>query len=336
MKVMNFFLKRILFFCLPFLILFLIYIVTDPFKVIYNYDNYYERGDCTFINRDYVSTQMYLNNSRKYIYDSFIFGSSTSLFLPPRIWGKYINTSNYMFSFDASGENIAGIWSKIKFINNSGNRIKNALLVFDTDVTFRKFKNEGHIFMKHYKVYPSSALNFQYRSFLSFLNVKYLTAIVHYKISNHFYPYMRNILEDRIYDYNLITNEEYEIGPDSELKRDSLDYYEKRKNMFIRYNSKPQEIYPQINEGHILMLKEIKEIFVNDSTNYRIVITPLYNQINFNNNDLEILQTIFGERNVFDFSGVNEYTEKVSNYYDDTHFKVYVGEDLFRIIYTVK
>ena len=122
---MKHLLIRILLFLSPFLVIFLFYVITDPFKIIYNYDNYYEKEDSViYKNRDYVSTEMYLKNSTKYNYDSFIFGSSTASFFPLREWRQYIDTTANIFYFDASRENIVGIWSKIKFIHETGNQIE--------------------------------------------------------------------------------------------------------------------------------------------------------------------------------------------------------------------
>jgi hypothetical protein len=331
---LKYFFKKVLLFCSPFLVIILVYIISDPFKILYKYDNYYSYENYfIYKNRDFVSTEMYLKNHRKYKYDSFIFGSSTCLFFQPSVWRKYISTSNNIFSFDASGENMVGIWSKIKFVHKNDDSIKNTLLVFDTDNTFAKFRNEGHIFMKHYKVYPSSKYKFHYKSLLSFLNLKFLVGFVHYKLSHHFYSYMNNLFDDRYYYFDLVTNELYFEGPLNELKTDSLKYYKKRINIFYHRINEPVEIHSQITESHIQMLREIKEIFNEDSTNYRIVITPMYDQISFNRDDLKVLQNIFGEKNIFDFSGINNYTVKESNYYDPYHFKQYVGVDILRLIY---
>lgn len=329
---MILFFKRVLLFCSPFLLLLLIYLVSDPFKILYNYDNY---NIDTYIhkNRDFISTEMYLKNSKIYIYDSFIFGSSTALYIPPSVWGKYISTSNNIFSFDASGENIVGIWSKIKYIHDTDHQIKNAVIIFDTGYTFDKFINDNPIFIKHYKVYPSSRFNFHYKYFLNFLNLKFIIPFIHYKISNHFYPYMTNMFVYRFFYFDVVTNEMHPFGRINELKTDSLNYYKNRKELFQSRSTKPRETEAQINADHILMLKEIKEIFVRDSTDFRIVITPLFNRIAFNRNDLNILQIIFGEKKVFDFSGINKYTEKVSNYYDTLHFKKYVGAEILDSIY---
>ena len=72
------------------------YVVTDPFKVLFHYEDYYvDNGEGYYINtnRSYVSTQMYIQNKDRYNYDSFIFGSSRSGYYLVEDWKKYLPDS---------------------------------------------------------------------------------------------------------------------------------------------------------------------------------------------------------------------------------------------------
>lgn len=40
---------------------------------------------------------------------------------------------------------------------------------------------------------------------------------------------------------------------------------------------------------------------------------------------MEILKDIFGYENVFDFSGINEYTNDIHNYYERGHYRPILG-----------
>jgi hypothetical protein len=329
----EYFIKLIIF-SFPFILFFGLYFVWDPFKVIYNYDNYYqEKDNFIFKNRDFVSSEIYMRNYQKNKYDSFIFGSSTSLFFLPSSWKKYLDSSSHVFSFDASGENIVGIWSKIRFIHQKNNQIKNALLIFDTGGTFGSFTNTGHIFRKHYRIYPSSFYSFHYESFMSYLNFKFILAVIHHKISHRYYPYMKDLLEDRDFTFDLNTNEIIFKGPERELKEDSIGYYQRRSDLFYKRNNTPSESKQMINDKHLQMLREIKSIFISDETDYRIIISPLYEQVSFNKEDLKKIQNIFGRDKVFDYSGINFYTKNMSNYFDPVHFKTYMGDDILYRIY---
>jgi hypothetical protein len=328
------FIKKLLAFCSPFILLVLIYIITDPFMVIYNYDDY-NRKPYIQKNRDYVSSEMFIGNSEKYLYDSFIFGSSTALYIPPSIWRNYISTENYIYTFDASGENLIGVWSKIKYLDSHNHQIKNVLLVVDFNL-FSEFDNSDPTYMKHYEIYPSSMYNFQYKYFLQFMNPEFFFALTHYTISKKFYPYMNKALISYEYRYDTITNEYYNIGIDKLLKTDSLEYYKKRSNKFKIRSSEYTEEDKIITSKHIQVLNDIRTIFTKHFTEYKIVIGPSYNQIAFNKEDIVTLQTIFGKENVFDFSGINRFSADQSNFYDGIHFKKYVGKELLDSAYSIR
>jgi len=299
--------------------------------IIYDYDDY-NKKQYIHKNRDFVSTEMFIKNSKKYIYDSFIFGSSTVLFLPPSIWKQYIETQNTIFSFDASSENIVGVWSKIKYLDENKHKIKFALIAIDPSI-FDKFNNSVPIFMKHYEVYPSSKFYFHYEYFLNFLDLRFLFALAQYKLGGRFHSYMDDMMETQQSYTDPVTNEYFNTGILNELRRDSLGYYEKRLDRFPSRASKYVEASARINQQQIIMLNEIRDIFKANNTDYRIIICPIYDQIAFNKNDVAILQNIFGNDNVFDFSGINEFTDEKSNYYDGTHFKKYVGKEVLDIVY---
>lgn len=331
MKNLSRLMKSLLLFGMPFFIIVIIYVMKDPFMIIHNYDDF---NSNYFIhkNRDFISSEMYFKNSKKYNYDSFIFGSSTALYTPPSIRCEFIEPKGLIYSFDASGENIVGVWSKIQFLNSFGCKINNALITIDQSI-FSTFVNDNPIFMKHYEIYPSSKLKFHYMYFLNFMDIRFLIAWTHYSMSNKFYPYMNKILESQPYHYDTITNEYFNTGILEELKTDSVAYYSKRKDRFPQRNGLYVEADSVIDVNEVSMLNEIKSIFLADSTSFKILICPSYDQIAFNRSDKEILEAIFGSTNVFDFSGINTFTEEKSNFYDALHFKKYVSREFFQIMY---
>ena len=90
---------------------------------------------------------------------------------------------------------------------------------------------------------------------------------------------------------------------------------------------------PVIKESQRQMLAEIKKIFTKHHTSYRIVISPQYDQIKFNPEDLRYLEDLFGKDFVFDFSGRNILTENYKNYYDKFHYRPQVSRQIMEIIY---
>jgi len=323
--------KRLLIFCSPFILILIVYVITDPFMVIYDYEDYNKRNHI-HKNRDFVSTEMFKKNSGKYVYDAFIFGSSTSLFIPPSIWRNYIDTQNNIFSFDASSERLAGIWSKIRYIDKNNHDIKYALFVFDFR-TYKEFDNSNPAMMKHYEVFLSSKFNFHYRYFLQFLNIEFLSAIIPYTLFNKYYPYMEGILS-QLTEYNdTVTNEYYNPGVEQLIKTDSIKYYEDRKDRFSPRSGIYKEEIKMSTSEHVKMLNDIKAILDKHNTHYRVIICPIYSQIAYNREDLKLTEDVFGKENVFNFTGINKFSQEKSNFYDATHFKKYVGKQLLDSVY---
>ncbi len=329
------YLIRLSFFSIPFIIVLIAYLIIDPFMVLYDYDNY-NRNPYIQKNRDFVSTEKFIRNSEAYIYDSFIFGGSTAYYISPRTWQKYISTENQVYSFFASAEHLTGIWSKIKYIDHHNHHLNNVLLIFDIHATFGRFVNDNPTFMKHYEVYPSSKLNFQYDYFIRFVNVRWLIPYLHYRLTNNYLPYMEDKIINIDYRFDPLTNEYYNTEILNILKNDSLGYYQARTERFGEPTGKYAPLDPQIKPEYIDMLSEIKRIFMKHVTEYKILMSPASNQKAINPKDLLILHDIFGKENVFDFSGINEITEDISNFYDEYHFKKYVGDELMGIIYSEK
>jgi hypothetical protein len=52
-----------------------------------------------------------------------------------------------------------------------------------------------------------------------------------------------------------------------------------------------------------------------------------------NVNDLRYLTNLFGKENVYDFSGINEYTESIYNYYENSHYRPYVADEIMKKLY---
>ena len=109
-------------------------------------------------------------------------------------------------------------------------------------------------------------------------------------------------------------------------------YYKNNHTFYIRDSLEiilPKIIKPQ----GTMMLEDIKTIFDKHNTNYKIVISPLYDQKKLNPMDLKLLQNIFGEQNIFDYSGINEITNDFHNYYETSHYRKKVGDRIMNEIY---
>ena len=54
-----------------------------------------------------------------------------------------------------------------------------------------------------------------------------------------------------------------------------------------------------------------------------------------NESDLIYLKDTFGEDNVFDFSGINEFTNDYRNYYEISHYRPHVARKILEIVYEI-
>ena len=111
---MKRYLLKLLLFLLPILLILGTYIIFDPFKVIWHYDNYYATLREVVLNRGFVSTKVFDNQNDTCHYDSFILGNSASLAFHVDEWQKYIGTDTHCFHFDAMSGSVEGLLLKVK------------------------------------------------------------------------------------------------------------------------------------------------------------------------------------------------------------------------------
>lgn len=331
---MKRFLFNILAFGLPLWILGVIYFITDVFKVIHHYDSYYNDSYYIEINRSFGSTMTYVNQNPKYDYDSFIFGNSRSIFYEVDTWKKYLPKESHCMHFDESGGSISGIRDKIMFIDNSGGRINNVLMVIDHGLLSNlEIKDRWYCIsppiLKHY----TNFLNFHLQHFMAFLNIRFLVAIVGYNLTGEFLPYMEGyVCKNRplfIGMYNELRHSfaEKEIANGTYYDLDRIKVFENMQKPGTYSNEK-------IGEKGLQLLKDIKKVFDKQHTSYKIVISPLYDQVKLNRTTYEILCQIFGKDKIYDFSGENKWSKDYHNYYEASHYRPHVAAEVMEIIYS--
>ena len=70
-----------------------------------------------------------------------------------------------------------------------------------------------------------------------------------------------------------------------------------------------------------------------EMTGHTVLLKPENLQVTINPADVKTLKRVFGKRNVFDFNGINEYTEDIHNYYEPGHYRPALGKRLMEKIY---
>lgn len=332
---MNTFLKKIILFLLfssvPIAVALIGYLYFDPFKVLYVYNDY--SYPSVVPNRDYVSTQMFIKNYKKYHYNSFIFGSSRTIGYRPSSWRKYLSHSDRIFMFDASKESIYGIYTKMKFLDSLNVKMDNVLIVLCRDASFNESGNHtGHLYIKDPVVSGESNFSFQMEFFKAYLSPKFIFNFYAYHFTGVYKPYMAGIIENKHIKYDTVSNQLNIIDQDEEIENNFNNYYTSREDIFYNRAHERIDSINRIKEDHLFMLKEIKRILKKRKTNYKVILNPLYEQIKFSPKDKKILEYFF-KPNLFDFSGKNSITDLKTNYYETSHFRPIVGDQILMNIY---
>lgn len=330
------FLLKIILLAVPLIGLLGSYIYTDPFKVLYKYDSYFESGSPNYItlNGGFVAVETFLRNYPRNKYDSFIFGSSRSRFYQIAEWKKHIDAGQ-CFHFDALNESLYGMAKKFEFLQKRGVVIKNALIVFDAELLSQVTDNEGYLFKQHPMLTAESSYVFQLEFLKAYLNGKFLTALLDFSLSGKLRQYMVRdcILDDKPFSYNGITNEiSFDYFEDM-IGGNKDEYYAPRSDLFYKRGLTQEYSDTVIGDKQKEQLRYIKTCLDEQNTIYRIVISPLYNQKKMSPADYDILCRIFGADKVFDFSGINDLTSSIYNYYETSHYRPHVCQWILGNIY---
>lgn len=330
---MRNFIKNIIVFIIPFVALFFLYIILDPFKVIWHYDNYY----CNIggaLNRNFVSTMNYLNKKDIYHYDSFIFGNSRSLFYMVNDWKKYIPAESSCYHFSESGGSVHGLLYKLKLIDSLNQKINNALIVLDCDLLGRIDQDGAIVIMPPALTNNKNWLKFHQEQLFQWYNPHFFYYWIKFKLTGKYEQAMSlYIATGTNYKYyNPVTNEEPNHVQDSLI---ALGAYYDQKRLKVFEGKQHHRVSEELlnDQEKIQSFREMKDILSKHRTNYKIIISPIYNQISIHPNDLEFLNTVFGKNNVYNFSGVNKYTSDYQNYYENSHYRSEIASDIMEYIY---
>ncbi|HOA37162.1 MAG TPA: hypothetical protein PKJ36_02115 [Flavihumibacter sp.] len=329
------FLKRLWKFLLigmvPIALLLLGYLYFDPFKTLRPYADY--SYPYVVPNRDYISTEAFLHREKQNQYNAFIFGSSRTLGFRPDSWRKYLPDTAHPFVFDASAESIFGIYTKLKLIDSMKVPINNALLVFCRDVTFRTDKNStGLLYIKHPATSGESKLAFQWSFLKAYLSPRFLFSFYTYEFTHKYRPFMKEYIEKRRIVYDKVSNEITILDQDEAIAKNPEQYYAERKQMFSIARPERTDSIARINANMKQMLDGIRAILDRNHTAYKIVLSPLYERVHFNPADKQILEHIFPQH-VCDYTGNNQFTSSMYNYYESNHFRPAVGDSILAQIY---
>lgn len=332
---MRTFYLRCILFASPLVVLLALYFVFDPFRVLYPHPEDEGRSWIVVQNKDFYSTQHYIDGWRTYGYDAFIFGSSRTMAYRVADWRTHLPAGRQPFVFDAHHESLYGILGKVRYIERVGGPMRDALVVMEPRTTFQRMRNDPeHVNIKHPAVSGESPLAFQLTFFRAWTVRAFCIKYLDYAIFHKQRPYLRTALTftgDN--GFAPITTERI-IPQEDEIARDPDAYYTAHADMFPPRDTTVQRyIERRIKPMHLAALREIRAIFDRKGTDYRIVISPMYDQLAIDPTDLAELKAIFGADRVFDRSGINAITRDRRNYLESSHYRFHVGRRIMNEIY---
>jgi hypothetical protein len=315
---------------IPFQVILASYVYLDPFRVLHHYEQMPPDSLGELLNRDFVSTEKLLRERERRTYDSFIFGSSRSQAFLCSDWAAYLPDA-HPYHYDAFGEPLPGIVGKVRLLDELGLPIKNALLIVDHKLLADLEEPTGHIYVKHPRVNrsfgPAFQVPFLKAYFTDWFWWKYILRVID--------PSRLDPLADKYRRYQVydpVTNDISYAERERDLQTDPDRYYADRADDFTRpavATTSPEVL----GERQISLWNEMAEVFRRHGTDVRIVVSPLFDQMRLSAHDREALERMFGRDHVYDFSGRNEFTADIHNYYDPAHFRPAVGREILRRIY---
>ena len=332
----RFLLRVSLFVAIPLVLLLVLYVVTDPFKTLKPFSlEYFDQT-----NRDYLSSELFLKNNPEQHYDSFVFGSSRGCGLNMYHWKKYLPEGSNPYLFQAWGETLTGIEQKISFIDKNGVALDNAIILIDIPGSFDDDQTPTDaLSIKDPTISGQPRWLFHGILVLDFLQKpsQWLRAIKTYYVDSP--PEIC---------FDVVTNDWYKDNSRLDISipppKDSLKNMSQiSRTAFIKEisNKSDKDLVvskPLINSAFLDQLYRIRSVFDKHGTNYRIVITPgfCYTNPAIAPQDDAVLRRVFGDKNVFDYSGKNWLSSDYNNYSDSGHFGLFVGWHIIEDIYRSK
>lgn len=311
--------------------LFTFYWIDDPFRVLKKYDRYLLDG--LEINRDFISSQYYLENYQDRNYNSFVFGSSRSICIDIDDWKGYLNKSNIPYHFDTWGESIFGIHSKIKKIDSNNSSIKDVILFLCMDKTFgfTEDRPESYLYRKHPDFANSSHLEFHKLMVYTFMNLQFCTRYLYWKATHVYQPFLEGYIVQHTSSIAPISNQVSRDYNELQIQLDSLKYYRQSQDFNGFETGINFSKVPVINKKSKELLHEISLIFKKQNTNCKIVVSPIFGGQEIHPEDLNFLKSEFST--VYNLTGKNELTTIPGYYHDIVHPRRIAGKKILKILY---
>ena len=307
-----------------------LYFATDPFCVLHR--KLYAPTHPVAINRDYASTQLYLEQQAQHDYDSMVFGNSRSLAFRCQDWLSAMGrTGRRCFHFDAWKESLFGLAAKVRLVDQLGHSVRDALVVIDGSLLAGVVPSDDPVFRSHPRLIGQSWLGFQADYLTDFFSNHFCLKYVDYALFGKVRGYMGPAFNARGFTHLLDSNDEFFTAADRQIEREGEAYWRNRPDIFVPRTGGTAPV--TILDEQQRLLAAIQAVFERRGTRVQIVIAPLYDEIRLNPADVQRLRVIFGADRVADYSGDNALTADVRNYYENSHFRPQVARAILSDLY---
>ena len=246
-------------------------------------------------------------------------------------WEKYLNGGKAIRLY-GTAQRLAAVHRKVMALDKEEKHIANVLLVVDATLLREYQLSTGYMHLLPPEICGMNKFKFQSQFAQQFFNPKFMIPYMDYRIYHHYRPYMMGIVNPDKNTRNTITNDLWNPR-EKEIAELGDFYWEKYKKGFRPRSGQDQTYPPVLMKPQIKLLSEIAKVFQTHHTNCKIIINPEYKQIRMNPADVQQLKEIFGAENVYDFSGINQYTNDIRNYYEGSHYRPCLGRQLLDSVY---
>ena len=303
------------------------YLAADPFKVLYHYDNYYERPEgrnfAVGVNKGMVTIRDY--NARKSEgarFNAFIFGASISCYYDARKWGALLGSDANPFHFDSSGESLEMMAEKVEYLDRQGDTIKYALVILDP-IGMGTDSKTGLAY-KHPPEISGGAgawLEWHYSFFRASTNADFFKSWIPAIVTGESCFYGRSpIFVEQPIVYDRSCNQETLPEWDRMIATDSKGFYAARK---LVASPDTLSVSAAVVVGERAeAVRRIAEVFRRHHTDYQIIIGPNRRKVCLNPSDYATLAATFAAARVHDYSASHATAlECDTMLYDNTHYR---------------
>lgn len=316
-----------LLFSLPFWMVVVLYFYDDPFMVLRRYSKY---DSDIMLCESCVGWNIYLNNRDSIPFNSFIMGNSCTMAFQCHEWEKYLDGGRAVRLF-GNAESMMAVYKKLQALEREKADIRNVLLVIDHISLSKTRLLSGFSNVLPPSVSGEGTLSFQLESLQAFVLPGFLMPYLRYRLSG------RTVLSGKGFNpYGQVRNP---INNDAINPREKMileegeQYWQSREKEFPFRSGKPKTASRVVFASQEKLLTDIATLLHRNHAQVKIIISPDYSQESANPDDVKVLRRLFGAENVFDFTGINEYTADIHGYYEQGHYRPCLGNRLMEFIY---